>query len=189
MEFPLFTGRTYVSVMDLEFTVHQVRVKFEFSFVLILAFIALSEYSDAIWVLVFSSLHECGHLAALYAAGGRPEQLTLSFYGFGLRYNSCLTPAREAMVLLAGPAMNLFFWLLLQDTVNPVLFCLNCLPIYPLDGGRLLSLFVKPSVLRGISLFFLIAVLGLSVYLLLFYHSFSLLLIAVYLMISNKRYI
>lgn len=181
--------RKYVSVIDLEFTVHQIRIKLEFSFLLILAFMTLSDYTDAVWVLVFSSLHECGHLAALCALGGKPDQLTLSFYGFGLRYSSRLSAVQEAVVLLTGPAVNAVLWLLLQDTINPVLFILNSLPIYPLDGGRLAALFLKPSVLRLISIGTLSAVLLLAVYLFVVYHSFSLLLIAVYLMISNKRYL
>ena len=174
---------------DVEFSVGGTCVKFEFSFLLILAFIALSDYTDALWVLIFSSLHECGHLWALFAVGGKPQRLTLSCFGFGLTYNSKLSPLREAAVLLSGPAVNLVLWIILKDNVNPVLFCLNMLPIYPLDGGRLAAVFVKPRALKIISVIFLSAVFALAVYLLLVYRIFSLLLIAVYLLISNKRYL
>lgn len=172
-----------------EFSLCGTYVKFEFSFLLILAFIALSDYTDALWVLFFSSLHECGHLVALILAGGKPSRLTFSCFGFALTYDSKLSPLREAAVLLSGPAVNLLLWIILRDNVNPVLFCLNMLPIYPLDGGRIAAAFVSPRALKIISTVFLFAVFALAVYLFLAYRVFSLLLIAVYLLISNKRYL
>lgn len=131
-------------------------------------------------MLFFSGVHELAHLTLLILFGGRPDSLTFSFYGLALRYSSALSGLKEFFVILAGPAVNLILYLILGDDINLILFALNILPVYPLDGGRILSLF-SCRLSNTVSRIFLILILILSVYLIVEYKSFSLLLIAVYL--------
>lgn len=154
-----------------------------------LSFLIICGYTGMAWVIVSSSLHEIGHLVALYSVGGKADRITAAFYGVGLSFRSKLTVCDEAVVLLSGPLVNLILWIIVGDTVNPLLFFLNLLPIFPLDGGRLFNLFIPQKIAKFVSNVFLILLLILSIYLLIYYKSFSMLLIAVYLIFSNKRYL
>ena len=162
----------------LEWTVGRTRLRLDYSFFWILTFAACAQ-NDLLWqVLLFSVLHECGHLAALCALGLRPKQLRLSFYGMALRYDRVPDRRRETAVLFGGPAVNLILWVLLRDPANGALFLLNMLPIFPLDGGRL------AAVLSALAL---AALTGLGGYVLYRGGGVSLLGISLYLMLSNLR--
>ena len=114
-------------------------IKVEYTFFLMLAFsVFVSNYS-LIYVLVFSALHELGHIAALTVLGERAELITVAYYGIGLKYNSHTGPLKSIVIILCGPAVNLIFMLLgIEIEINTALFVINLLPIYPLDGGRIL---------------------------------------------------
>lgn len=162
-------------------------IKIDYLFILVLTAAALSGSRDLLQVLAFSSLHELGHLTALFICGGKPSSLTLSYYGFALRYDSVLSRAQETAVLLCGPAVNLLIYAFLRDDINLILLFINLLPIYPLDGGRILKLyFFKAS--RFVSIFFLISVYALSLWLVIDGGSFSMLLIALYLTVYSLNY-
>lgn len=149
----------------------------------------LMGYYDALYVILFSSLHEIGHLVCLYLCKGKAERLTLSFYGFGLTYETSLSRAREVLVLLSGPAINLILWLFLKDDINLILFWLNILPVYPLDGGRALQQFCSYRTFYYFSIAVLVILVILSLYLLIWYKIFSLFFIVIYLIVSNMRYL
>ena len=101
------------------------RLRLDYSFFWILTFAAWAQ-NDLLWqVLLFSVLHECGHLTALCALGLQPRQLRLSFYGMALRYDRVPDRRRETAVLFGGPAVNLILWVLLRDPANGALFLLN----------------------------------------------------------------
>lgn len=111
--------------------------------------------------------HEMGHIAAGWRFGIRTDLITLSPLGGVAHMNApASTPREELLITLAGPAVHLawlaVFWplqLLLPDrlvqipgwtfcpveftvwfavTTNTVLLLFNLLPIFPLDGGRVL---------------------------------------------------
>lgn len=95
--------------------------------------------------LLSAALHECGHLLALVLLG-------VPVYGIELRASGAVlhtgntSPAKEAVCAAAGPFVNFILLSILfrrQPTaalVNLLLLVYNLLPLYPLDGGRLLRL-------------------------------------------------
>ncbi len=116
--------------------VGRTRLRLDYSFFWILTFAAWAQ-NELLWqVLLFSVLHECGHLTALCALGLQPRQLRLSFYGMALRYDRVPDRRRETAVLFGGPVVNLILWVLLRNPANGALFLLNMLPIFPLDNDR-----------------------------------------------------
>lgn len=106
------------------------------------------------WVLLSCALHELGHLAAIYALGGRVARLRLTWVGAELRLSVAypLSPGRLALCALAGPGANLLLaWgsaalarygagrLYFLAGLNLGLALFNLLPAGWLDGGRALE--------------------------------------------------
>lgn len=138
-------------------------------------------------LLLFSSLHELGHLIALILCGGRADSLTLSFYGLALKYSTLLSRTRESFVLIAGPIVNLVLYLLFRNDINLLLFILNMLPVYPIDFGRIIRLY-NYNLSKILGVISLIALVILSLYLLICYKSFSLIFIVCYLIVYSINY-
>lgn len=156
-----------------------------FSFVLILAFAIIFELDSLLYVLLFAVLHETGHLAALYIQHKKADKIVVSFNGFGLVHTCRFTFLQEFCFLLAGIAVNLLFTVAdICREINLSLLALNILPIYPLDGGRLLklvlnrafSLHISDAVFRMVSAVFIAAVLFICVY----FKNLNLFLICIY---------
>ncbi len=117
------------------------------------------------WALLACALHELGHYAAVRLLGGRVEFLRLTCVGAEMRLSArrMLTPGRQLLAVLAGPAVNLLLALLgaraaewagerayLFAGLNLALGVFNLLPVEQLDGGRALkSLLVLLGMGRG----------------------------------------
>lgn len=103
-------------------------------------------------VLLSALCHEIGHLAALWLAGARVENVRLTAFGAEIRADTRrLSYPREIVCTLAGPTVNLLLALAfarLGDNyvaagANLLLGCFNLLPVPALDGGRALHLLVS----------------------------------------------
>ena len=114
-------------------------------------------------IMIFAFIHELGHLFAGILTGMRPEKLEIKPYGvrvsfklFPKDYNVKIgkgnkLETKKILVALAGPIINLLIILVtinLQIEIftklmiiysNILIFIFNLLPIYPLDGGRILK--------------------------------------------------
>lgn len=101
--------------------------------------------------LVF--LHECCHVAAAYFLRIRVREIALTPLGCTAlwEYEAEGSPWREATVAFMGPLFHLcmlslayvlcFLWGIVWPvftSLNLLLFVINLLPVYPLDGGRIL---------------------------------------------------
>ena len=164
----------------------KIRLKINYSFILIVSLSLLSESDNVLIILIFSSLHEIGHLILLIAFGARELELTLSYYGVALDYKNELSFYRELFFLLGGITVNAVFVLLnIYRDINLLLLMVNILPVYPLDGGRALKLIldkafgINPAykVFGAISVFAVILILVSAIY----FKNYSLLLIAAYI--------
>lgn len=109
-------------------------------------------------VLSAAALHEAGHLLLLRRFRVPAERLRLSLSGAEITAQGAqrLPYGQEILILLAGPAVNAVFSLLLAEAArelnwqagylysgaNALLGIYNLLPIVPLDGGQILSLAV-----------------------------------------------
>lgn len=159
----------------------------EYSFFLMLSFALLLGAESIVDLLIYSALHEFGHFFMLIICGGRPDSLRLSYYGLALKYSSQLSKAKESLVLLAGPLVNLLFYVLMRNEINLLLFVLNMLPVYPIDFGRVIRLF-SYRLSRVLGCITLVLLIPLAVYMLIAYKSFSLIFIVCYLIIYSFNY-
>ena len=168
----------------MEIKIKNFTFRLEFTFLILLSFAVLYGYESAVQIILFSILHELGHIIMLLIFGARPTLIKLSFYGIGMKYKKHLSKIKELFVLLCGPAVNLALFVLFGNEINLMLFLLNMFPVVPLDGGRILRLFFpKFSVI--LTLILLIIAGFISGYLLIEYKIFSLILITVYLFYFN----
>ena len=100
-------------------------------------------------------LHEFAHAAVSEKLGYGLNNVHIAPYGVSIRGDyDYVKPADEIKIAAAGPAANFIFWLLLTGTwwLFPVLYTptrtiaeaglftavINLLPVYPMDGGRML---------------------------------------------------
>lgn len=101
-------------------------------------------------LLLAAVVHECGHLAALYALHIPLKRLDILPMGAVIAYDDCNCPHRQtAWIAFAGAGANLAvtavclpflqnLYVLFFVIANAALACMNLLPIETLDGGVVL---------------------------------------------------
>ena len=111
-------------------------------------FLAGDMRENYILALIFSALHETGHILALLFFGRKPTEITLGIMGIRIEMNNTILSYREeCIVALAGPFVNFVFAVIFAFTdisgvpfvVNTGLFIVNILPVKTLDGGRFIN--------------------------------------------------
>ena len=116
------------------------------AFVLALAYVDLC---GIFWPFFAAAvLHELAHIAAIRAAGGQIIRVRLGFGDAQIDFTPL--PARlESLCALAGPGLNalcaaaLLHRLPVFACVSAILAAFNLLPLWPLDGGRVLLLLLS----------------------------------------------
>ena len=170
--------------------------------IIIFSFILIDGSLYSLLAVAFSFLHECGHILMLSVCHGRIRTLKMHSRGIGLETN-VLSYKNELLVSLAGPVVSLILFLcflpffkkspmlLFCCFSNLIIFTLNILPIYPLDGGRVLfcilckktELPTALKIIKAVSFLFLLPLCLFSVIILLETgYNLSLLIISVYLL-------
>ncbi|MDE6111633.1 MAG: hypothetical protein K2F65_06935, partial [Eubacterium sp.] len=114
--------------------------KLDFSFLILLSFAVFYGYESTVNIILFSLLHEFGHITALLLFKVKPDLIKISFYGIGLKYKNNLSKAKEFIVLLCGPLVNLVLFLVLKDDINLILLLMNIFPALPRAGGSIIKL-------------------------------------------------
>ena len=172
------------------FYINKTKVKIEYSFLLIIAFALMMKSRDILYVILFSSIHELAHLISLICFKGRAKQITLAFYGIGLKYDYSFSFIKELIFLLSGVLINTLLGLInCHREINYSLALINILPLYPLDGGRALKLIlnklfsvtISDKVFRVITICFITSLIIYSITL----KNISLVLITVYIIVFS----
>lgn len=132
-------------------------------FLFIILFYFTKQIEIYAMVMFFAILHEFGHLLTGVLLGMKPEKMEIMPYGVSISFK--LTPKdynhkircgnqlelKKVLVALAGPITNIIMiGIILQMNMNVfeglmaiyanlLLVIFNLIPIYPLDGGRIVK--------------------------------------------------
>ncbi len=105
-----------------------------------------------VWALAAAAAHEAGHMLAFVLCRQRITELRLEPWGFEMSCGGTLSYAGEIITAAAGPAASVLLAVLLSlagrtfnlpglyfaSGVSFVFGLFNALPVWPLDGGRVL---------------------------------------------------
>ena len=122
-----------------------VKIRAGFPFFAVTAFFLSGElWLNYLYALIFSLLHETGHLLAMVYFGCIPDSIVFGMSGIKItKKELSLSPIQECVTALSGPFVNLIMMLIfsfcmksLPFVINTGLLIFNLLPLKNLDGGR-----------------------------------------------------
>lgn len=132
-------------------------------FLFLILFFITNQIEVYALVMVFALIHELAHLVCGVVLGFKPDTFKIMPLGFSIEFEtnvqdynkkiikSNMLAVKKIVIALAGPATNLLIILIGLifniDTniiyANFLILIFNLLPIYPLDGGRILINILK----------------------------------------------
>ena len=193
-------------------------------FIFIILFYFTKQIQIYAFIMFFAFIHELGHLLCGISLGMRPEKLEIIPFGLSVsfrikakEYNKKIKKGnmfeiKKIIVAIAGPLVNLIMILIIYNLnldiekklvliySNFLLFVFNLLPIYPLDGGRIIKgifhiIFGKRKSEKYINYISLISVIIFTAFasvLILYIENISIFLISLFLLCiviqENKKY-
>lgn len=123
------------------------KVDITFGFLATICVIAWLEKELCLWFLISLVFHEIGHLLVMHISGARICHIRLSAAGAVIQ-GGFVGYRQEQLCAAAGPVFSFllscccFRPFPALAIVSGVLGLVNLLPIYPLDGGRILRTFL-----------------------------------------------
>lgn len=164
-------------------------------------------------IMIFALIHEFGHLLAGVIMGMKPEKIEVMPFGVSISFkinvdeynekikNGNVLEIKKIIVALAGPITNFIIILISYNLnldliksmliiyTNFLIMIFNLLPIYPLDGGRILKGILHIIVgkrnaekyINTISKIMVIVITAVSSILILYIQNISIFLIDIYL--------
>ncbi len=136
------------------------RIKLNINFTFLILIVLLLYSGDIKLLLIyvlFSYLHEYTHAVAASFMGYTPAEISAGLFGGVLHLKEgYVKPGAELIIHSAGPLFNLsvamiaylvfintgWFWMYDIIALNLILALFNLLPFYPLDGGKIVNIYI-----------------------------------------------
>lgn len=185
-------------------------------FLFIIIFILTHQIEIYAWIMLFAFIHELGHMMAGLILKLKPKELSLMPFGISITFETYeykkLIEIKKILIAISGPLTNLIICLiasflhinsetkLLIMYSNILIALFNLIPIYPLDGGRILKGIVSlkyekmksDEIVNKISNILVITLTALSSIVILYLKNIAILFVVIYLWIitinENKKY-
>lgn len=138
---------------------------------------------------LFILFHELSHIVVAMFFGKKIEKIKLSIAGVCVTFNNGeLEIVKNLIVYIAGPIANICLAIMFYNIefifeINIFLALLNLMPIYPLDGYNILSLFFCKRIIKNIEFIFLSLLFLISFFILIMNFNPSLFIFFVYIML------
>lgn len=191
----------------MSFSLCGVKIEIGFLFTASAAFLLVFNMNDSIRLgILFSLIHEIGHLTAITAFKEKPERISFGLFGMSIVRRNDLTQnyRKEFFTALAGPFMNFIIALIFYIVnlkysnelnqkiiiVNLIIGSFNMMPVFALDGGRALESVLKmyfsentgEKLLKLVSFITLVIMMSFGFYILISTgYNFTFLAISIYL--------
>ena len=131
----------------MEFTVLKTRFLVSPLFFSVLtAFLILDENKIACVTILFSLLHETGHILALLSLKIHPKRISVNVFGMNIELDGGLSTAEKCFVFASGFTVNLILSVLffigenqLFGFINFIIGIFTALPLPSTDGGSILK--------------------------------------------------
>ena len=174
--------------MKIKFKIHPLTYIF-----ILLSFIT-GYFKYIIYLMSLIYIHELGHITAGILLNWNIKIVVICPFG-GMTYFDELqnrSMKEEFIIIILGPIYQILFYLLLNylnlktpllTNINTFLLIFNLLPIFPLDGSKLVLLFLEKIFSFYKSYIILIIISILTILLLIFvYHSFLYIILYLFLL-------
>ena len=185
-------------------------------FLFIIIFVLTHQIEIYAWVMLFAFIHEVGHMLAGLLLKLKPKTLSLMPFGISITFETYgykkLIETKKIIIALAGPLTNFLIAVLvallhidtnLKHTIiysNILIGVFNLIPLYPLDGGRILKGIIRSrfskikseEIINRISNLVIILLTAISSIAIIYFKNLAILFILAYLWIivikENKKY-
>lgn len=124
-------------------------------FLFIIIFLLTHQFEIYVYIMLFTLIHELGHMLAGIFLKLKPRSLRFMPFGISILFEDYgykkLISIKKIMIALSGPATNALIIILsiifkLNKLIifsNLLIALFNLIPIYPLDGGRIIKEILK----------------------------------------------
>ncbi len=193
----------------------QIKVNLQI-FLFIVIFALTHQIEIYVWLMLFAFIHELGHMLAGIILKLKPKALSLMPFGISITFEDYgykkLIEIKKIMLAFAGPLTNFIIVIItiflhintnLKEMIiysNLLIAFFNLIPLYPLDGGRILKGIIRlkkseikaDEITNKISNILIICLTALSSIMILYLKNLAIVFILIYLwsmvIKENKRY-
>ncbi len=120
-------------------------IKIHFSFIVFLIYLYfINNIKYYLTFYFFAVLHEMAHIIVAYILKVKIREINFLSVGLNVQYENNISHMKEIIIASAGPILSLALAIFLSNSnlalINFIIFISNIMPIYPLDGGRIIRI-------------------------------------------------